>query len=246
MTLTYDHKPPGTERQVIGQRLREWDESSPYHKGRPLRSPRGNPTLTLVERDINFRNIPEVRAVTLSSYVPAALKNEDFLLVARAAMQAITGSVPETVKTRKSVAQWGIAEGKKSGVKTTIYGNAAYEFLDKCVHLVFPRIKDWPGLKGKIASLVITMRVITTNTPTGSTGDSSGNLSFGLTHENMALFPEIEVNYDVSIMELSVSDEQAVLTVNIRFILLRCFQVAVFLWKQQPTQTDKPAYCSRH
>ncbi|EON96689.1 putative 54s ribosomal protein l7 protein [Phaeoacremonium minimum UCRPA7] len=178
MTLTYDHKPPGTERQVIGQRLREWDESSPYHKGRPLRSPRGNPTLTLVERDINFRNIPEVRAVTLSSYVPAALKNEDFLLVARAAMQAITGSVPETVKTRKSVAQWGIAEGKKSGVKTTIYGNAAYEFLDKCVHLVFPRIKDWPGLKG-------------------STGDSSGNLSFGLTHENMALFPEIEVNYDI-------------------------------------------------
>ena len=150
MTLTYDHKPPGTPRKVIGQRLREWDDSSPYHKNRPLRSPRGSPELLLVERDITFRNVPEIRAISLSSFVPAAIKNEDYLLVARAAIQAITGSVPETIMTKSNDAQWGIVKGKPAGVKTTIYGNAAYEFLDKCVHLVFPRIKDWQGIKGRM------------------------------------------------------------------------------------------------
>ncbi|KAJ9143686.1 hypothetical protein NKR23_g6354 [Pleurostoma richardsiae] len=178
MTLAYKHKPPGTEEKTIGQRLRGWDDSSPYHKNRPLRGPRGNATLLPVERDITFRNVPEIKEVTLSAYVPKALKDENYLLVARAAMQAITGAVPETTLVRKNVAQWGIVKGKKSGVKVTIYGNAAYEFVDKCVNLVFPKIKDWRGIEG-------------------STGDSAGNLGFGFTPEDVALFPEIEVNYDM-------------------------------------------------
>ena len=32
----------------------------------------------------------------------------------------------------------------------------------------------------------------------GTTGDSSGNISFGFDREGAILFPEVEVNYDVS------------------------------------------------
>jgi len=57
-------------------------------------------------------------------------------------------------------------------------GEDMYHFLGKCVDVVLPKIKDWRGVKG-------------------SSGDSSGNISFGLTNEAVALFPEVEVNYDM-------------------------------------------------
>lgn len=178
MALTYTHTIPGTEKVPTPQRLRSWDDSSPYHKNRPLRQPRGDPKLSLLEKPITFRNIPEIRSVTLAAFVPLANKDPDQLIVARMVTQAITGVCPTITRIRKNVGQWGIIKGQKGGVKVTLYGNQAYDFLDKCINIVLPRIKDWPGVKG-------------------STGDSSGNLAFGLTSENTALFPEVEANYDM-------------------------------------------------
>ncbi|GAB1315021.1 54S ribosomal protein L7, mitochondrial [Madurella fahalii] len=178
MTLTYTHVPPGTPKKEHPDRLRGWDGSSPYHKNRPARGPRGNPELPLLERDITFRNIPEIKEVTVASYVPAALKDPDHLLTARAALLALTGKLPHVTKTKANVAQWGIKQGEKAGVKATMYGNEAYEFLDRCIHLVFPRIKDWKGIRA-------------------TTGDGSGNLAWGFTPEELKLFPEIEVNYSM-------------------------------------------------
>ncbi|KAH8909077.1 ribosomal protein L5 [Coniochaeta sp. PMI_546] len=178
MTLTYLHSPPGTPKKVIPQRLRSWDDSSPYHKNRPLRGPRGHSNLPLIERDITFNNIPAIKEVTIDCFVPQALKEDEHLLVARTMLLAISGQMPEITKSRKSVVQWGLTKGKKAGVKVTITGDAALEFVDRCVQFVFPRIKDWRGISG-------------------TTGDSSGNLSWGFNPEDMALFPEIEVNFDM-------------------------------------------------
>lgn len=50
-------------------------------------------------------------------------------------------------------------------------------FLSKMVDLVMPRIKDYKGVSG-------------------TSGDSSGNLTWGLSAEVVGLFPEIMVNYD--------------------------------------------------
>ncbi|KAL1895841.1 54S ribosomal protein L7, mitochondrial [Sporothrix stenoceras] len=178
MTLAYTHTIPGTEKIPTPQRLRSWDGSSPYHKNRPLRQPRGDPKLPLLEKPITFRNIPEIRSVTLAAFVPKAAREPEHLVVARMVTQAITGKVATITTVKHNVGQWGIIKGQKAGVKVTLYGNEAYDFLDKCIHIVFPRIKDWPGVNG-------------------STGDSSGNLAFGLTSENTALFPEVEANYSM-------------------------------------------------
>ncbi|OAA61701.1 50S ribosomal subunit [Niveomyces insectorum RCEF 264] len=183
MTLAYTHTPPGEKPPPSSSgpvdRLRRWDDSSPYHKNRPLRPPRGGESiLRPLERPITFRNVPDLRAITLATFVPQAAREPDRLVVARAVLQAVTGVVPETTKVKHNVAHWGIIKGQKAGCKVTLYGPEAYELLDKCVHLVFPRIKDWPGVKG-------------------TTGDSAGNLAWGFTSENMALFPEIEANYSM-------------------------------------------------
>ena len=178
MALAYHHVPPGAEKAERADRLRGWDGSSPYHKNRPKRAPRGSPVLTLLERDITFRNVPEIKEVTLAAYVPAALRDPEHLVVARSVIMALTGTMPDITLTRSNVAQWKIQEGKRAGIKTTIYGNEAYEFLDRCIHIVFPRIREFKGIKA-------------------STGDGSGNLSWGFTPEDVGTFPEVEVNYDM-------------------------------------------------
>lgn len=186
MTLTYDHKPPGEQGQEpIGQRLRSWDGSSPYHKNRPLRGPRGGTTLRPVERDISFHNIPEILAITMAVYQPQGTKDPTYLLAARAALQAITGAKPEIRRIRTGVSQWGVVKGQPAGAKATVWGEQAYELLDKMIHLVFPRIKEWPGVSV-------------------ATGDESGNIGFGFAPDELALFPEVQVNYDAYPPKVSV------------------------------------------
>lgn len=95
------------------------------------------------------------------------------------AVQAISNKRVETFKSRASVSTWSIAPGRDTvAVKAELRGEDMYHFFGKLVDVVLPRLKDWPGVKG-------------------TSGDSSGNITFGLEPEQVALFPEIEVNYDM-------------------------------------------------
>lgn len=189
MTLTYNHVPPGAPpSQSKKGTLREWEGSSPYLKNRPRPLPRGggSPRLCLLERDISWNNIPEIEAVSVHSFASKAPKHKEYLHVALAVVQAITGRFPEVTCVNNSVAQWGIKTGDRTGVKATIRGGAAFEFVDKLVTMVLPRIKNWPGIKG-------------------SSGDRTGNVALGLDPEAMAYFPELESNYDVSVCAYPVN-----------------------------------------
>ena len=117
-------------------------------KNRPKRGPRGADVLFPMEKPITWQNIPEIHAVHIAVYTPQARKNFDHIIVGRAVIQSITGVRPKTTFTKSSVAQWGIVKGDKSGVKCSIFGNQAYEFVDKMVNLVFPKIKEWKGIQG--------------------------------------------------------------------------------------------------
>ncbi|KAF2259602.1 ribosomal protein L5 [Lojkania enalia] len=177
LTLTYGHLPPGYKAPVKLQRLREWQGDSPYYKNRPLRPPRGSGNLRLLDQPRTFRNIPEVTKITLHSMVPEAQENSAHLHVAGMVLQAITNARAIPHKARHNVVGWGLRAGKYVSVTAEIEREDAYHFLAKLVDVVLPRIKEWKGVPG-------------------STGDSSGNLTLGLTPDQVALFPEVEVNYD--------------------------------------------------
>ncbi|KAA8910543.1 mitochondrial ribosomal protein-like protein subunit L7 [Sphaerosporella brunnea] len=180
LTLTYTHLPPGVElpKRDIKQRLREWDDSSPYHKNRPLRGPRGGDTLRLLNRPRTFRNVPELTAVTVHSMVKGALNDSGYLAVAGMVVQSITGARTDVCFAKKSVAPFDLRAGRAVAVKVTIKKELAWRFVSNLVDVVMPRIKEYQGVKG-------------------TSGDSSGNITFGFTPEQVSLFPEIEVNYDM-------------------------------------------------
>lgn len=180
LTLCYVHKPPGFQPPVKSPRLRPWDDSSPYHVNRPLRGPRGGDVLRLLRKPITFRNLPQVDRITIHSYVKnAATEGSQWLHVAGMAIQAISNVRVETYKSRSSVSPWGIQPGRNTvAVKAELRGEDMQHFLGKLIDVVMPKIKEWRGVKG-------------------SSGDSSGNITLGLEPVDVALFPEIEVNYDM-------------------------------------------------
>ncbi|KAI7113889.1 ribosomal protein L5 [Hortaea werneckii] len=176
--MAYTHFPPGFEPPKKGERLRSWVGDSPYFKNRPLRGPRGGEVLTLLRKPITFRNVPKIERVTVHSMVAGAIEDSSHLHVAGMILQAITNVRATAHETQKSVAAFGIRAGQHLSVTCELRGEDMYHFLSKLVDVVMPKIKDWRGVKG-------------------STGDSSGNLAFGFTGEQVALFPEVEVNYDM-------------------------------------------------
>ncbi|ORX96300.1 ribosomal protein L5 domain-containing protein [Clohesyomyces aquaticus] len=178
LTLTYTHFPPGYRAPVKDKRLREWTGDSPYYKGRPLRGPRGGSNLRLLTQPATFRNIPEITRVTVHSMVPEAQDNSGVLHVAGMIIQAITNVRVVSHKARHNVVGWGLREGKMVAVTAHVVREDAFHFLAKLVDVVLPRIKEWKGVPG-------------------TSGDNSGNITFGLTPDVVGLFPEIEANYDM-------------------------------------------------
>ncbi|KIW20600.1 hypothetical protein PV08_01175 [Exophiala spinifera] len=178
MTMCYQHTPPGFRALEKGPRLRPWIGDSPYFANRHLRGPRGGDVLRLLRKPITFRNVPMVERVTVHAYVKEALKRgSSHLHVAGMVMQAITNHRAEIHRSRTNEATWGVIKGKPCSMTVDLKGEDMYHFLGKLIDVVLPRIKDWNGVRA-------------------TTGDNSGNLSFGLNPEVVAGFPEIEVNYD--------------------------------------------------
>ena len=178
MTLSYAHFPPGTEPLPKGERLRSWVGDNPYFKNRPKREPRGGDGLRLLRHRITYKNIPQLKRVTVHSMVKGAAESSAHLHVAGMVMQAISGVRATAHKVRESDHKFAITKGQYLSVTCDITGENMYHFLSKVVDVVMPKIKDYAGIKG-------------------SSGDSSGNIAFGLTREAVQSFPEVEVNYDM-------------------------------------------------
>ena len=174
MTLCYQHTPPGFRPIEKGPRLRPWEGNSPYFANRQLRGPRGGDVLRLLRKPITFNSIPELKCVTVHAHTKGGSQP---LHVAGLLVQSITNKRVITHQARKSETKWSVVRGKHVSVTVDLKGEDMYHFLGKLITVVLPRIKDWRGVRA-------------------TTGDSSGNLSFGLEPDTVALFPEIEVNYD--------------------------------------------------
>ncbi|EXJ62606.1 hypothetical protein A1O7_03044 [Cladophialophora yegresii CBS 114405] len=178
MTMCYQHTPPGFRPTEKAPRLRSWEGDNPYFTNRQLRGPRGGDVLRLLRKPITFRNVPMVERVTVHAYCKGALKGgSGYLHVAGMILQAITNYRVEIHRARNNEQTWGLIKGRPVSMTVDLKGEDMYHFLGKLINVVLPRIKDWNGVRA-------------------TTGDNSGNLSFGLNPDVVAGFPEIEINYD--------------------------------------------------
>ncbi len=109
----------------------------------------------------------------------------------------ITGQEPQIRPAKKSVSGFSLREGMPVGVRVTLRGERMYHFLERLINIVFPRIRDFQGIK--ISSV-----------------DSKGNLTVGI-HEQL-VFPEVPADetdfffgMEISIATSAKNKEEGVL-----------------------------------
>jgi large subunit ribosomal protein L5 len=127
--------------------------------------------------------LPRLQKITLSMGVGKAIENKKLLETATASLAQIAGQKAVVTKSKKSVAQWKVREGMAIGAKVTLRGARAYEFLDRLISVVIPRIRDFRGLPRKL--------------------DGRGGYSMGLAEQTV--FPEIELDKLDTVQGLNIT-----------------------------------------
>lgn len=124
-------------------------------------------------KDLELKNphqVPRLEKIVLNVGLGRAKDDKKVMEVATNTLLKITGQRPVQTAARKSIAGFKLREGNKIGLKVTLRGEYMYEFLDRLVNVVLPRLRDFHGVSAKAF-------------------DKSGNYSLGLTDQSV--FPEL-------------------------------------------------------
>ena len=122
----------------------------------------------------NRMAVPRIMKVTVNMGVGKATENKKFLDDASRDLGIITGQKPKITTARGSVSGFRLREGNPIGCMVTLRGKRMYEFLDRLISIVMPRIRDFRGISPRAF-------------------DGRGNYSMGLSEQ--IVFPEIDLDY---------------------------------------------------
>lgn len=123
------------------------------------------------ELDIkNIHDLPKLEKVVVNSGLGRAKDDKRMMEVATNTIRKVTGQQPIQTTARNSIAGFKLREGNKIGIKVTLRGDRMYEFTDRLISLVIPRLRDFHGVSNKAF-------------------DKQGNYSLGITDQS--IFPEL-------------------------------------------------------
>jgi len=118
----------------------------------------------------NINSIPQLKKIVISVGIGSyMLKYKDYSDIVKN-VTAITGQKPIVINSRIAISNFKLREGMPVGVKVTLRKKRMYDFFDKFVNIVCPRIRDFRGISPKIF-------------------DGRGNINIGL--KDYTVFPEI-------------------------------------------------------
>jgi len=142
----------------------------------------------------NIMQVPRLDKVVLNIGLGEATQNAKALEAAERDLVAISGQHPVTTRAKKSIAAFRLRAGMPIGLKVTLRGKRMYDFFDKLVNAVLPRLREFQGV------------------PSNSF-DGWGNYTLGL--KEQTIFPEIDYDkidkargLEVSIITTAKTDEE--------------------------------------
>lgn len=119
----------------------------------------------------NLMSVPQLKKIVVQAGVKNAIGDKKSVELIQDVLADITGQKPKVTTAKKSIASFKLREGDKIGLMVTLRGKRMYNFYEKLISIVLPRIKDFHGVK--LASF-----------------DAQGNYTLGI-HE-YTVFPEID------------------------------------------------------
>ncbi|MBI4285293.1 MAG: 50S ribosomal protein L5 [Chloroflexi bacterium] len=125
-------------------------------------------------KEIGYKNImevPRLKKISLNIGLGEAIQNAKAMEAARGDLEAIAGQHAVITRARGSISAFKLRAGMPIGLKVTLRGQRMYEFLDRLVSIVFPRIREFQGVPRE-------------------SFDGRGNYTVGM--KEQIVFPEIE------------------------------------------------------
>ena len=149
-------------------------------------------------KELELKNpmaVPRLNKIVVNMGVGEATQNAKLIAPAVNELGNITGQKPVITRAKKSIAAFKVREGMPIGAMVTLRGDRMYEFFDRLVSIVLPRVRDFRGVSTK-------------------SFDGRGNYTLGL-HDQL-IFPEIDYakvdklkGMNVTIVTTARSDDQA-------------------------------------
>ena len=121
----------------------------------------------------NIMQVPKLEKIVVNMGIGEATQNIKALDAAAADLKTITGQAPVIRRAKKSISSFRLRKGMPIGLSVTLRGDRMYEFLDRLISIVIPRIRDFRGISRKAF-------------------DGRGNYTLGL--KDQLVFPEIDYN----------------------------------------------------
>ena len=115
--------------------------------------------------------VPRLEKIVVNLGLGEAIQNIKLLDSASVELAAITGQKPVITRAKRSIAAFKLREGMPIGCMVTLRKGRMYDFFDKLVNVVLPRVRDFRGLSGK-------------------SFDGRGNYTLGI--KEQIIFPEID------------------------------------------------------
>jgi large subunit ribosomal protein L5 len=143
----------------------------------------------------NVMAVPKLEKIVVNMGLGEAIANAKILDAAVDELGRITGQKAVVTRAKKSIANFKLRQNMPIGAAVTLRGDRMYEFLDRLVSVVLPRVRDFRGV------------------PTRSF-DGRGNYTMGL--RDQLIFPEIPYEkvdkirgMNVTIVTTARSDDEA-------------------------------------
>src|SRR5262247_4233540 len=149
-------------------------------------------------KEFDFKNpmaVPKIHKVVINMGVGEATQNAKVLDPAVNELGQITGQKPVVTRAKKSIAAFKVRAGQSIGAMVTLRGDRMYEFFDRLVNVVLPRVRDFRGVSTR-------------------SFDGRGNYTLGV--KDQLIFPEIDYakvdklkGMNVTIVTTARDDNQA-------------------------------------
>lgn len=118
----------------------------------------------------NVNEVPKLDKIVVNVGLGRAKDEKKLLDVAANTLRKITGQQPVETTAKKSIASFKLREGSKIGLKVTLRDERMYEFADRLINIVLPRLRDFHGVSH-------------------ASFDKQGNYNLGFTDQSV--FPEL-------------------------------------------------------
>lgn len=126
-----------------------------------------------LQKELGLKNpheVPKLEKIVVNCGLGKAKDEKRVMEVATNTLRKITGQQPIQTTAKNSIASFKLREGNKIGLKVTLRGERMYEFMDRVISTVLPRLRDFHGVSAKAF-------------------DGQGNYSIGFTDQSV--FPEL-------------------------------------------------------